>query len=78
MTLLRYGRNGHEIPGIPDNNGHIHDLSGEVRDISEEVLASVIAGSVETSGRERSSFVCGRAAHRSVRRTSRKIHLHRT
>jgi 2-keto-4-pentenoate hydratase/2-oxohepta-3-ene-1,7-dioic acid hydratase in catechol pathway len=38
MKLLRYGPNGHEMPGILDDNGHIHDLSGEVRDISEEVL----------------------------------------
>jgi 2-keto-4-pentenoate hydratase/2-oxohepta-3-ene-1,7-dioic acid hydratase in catechol pathway len=26
------------MPGILDHNGHMHDLSGEVRDISEEVL----------------------------------------
>jgi 2-keto-4-pentenoate hydratase/2-oxohepta-3-ene-1,7-dioic acid hydratase in catechol pathway len=38
MKLLRYGPNGHEMPGILDDNGHIHNLSGEVRDISEEVL----------------------------------------
>jgi hypothetical protein len=38
MKLLRYGPNGHEMRGILDDNGHIHDLSGEVRDISEEVL----------------------------------------
>jgi 2,4-diketo-3-deoxy-L-fuconate hydrolase len=38
MKLLRYGPNGHEMPGILDNNGHIHDLSGEVPDISEEGL----------------------------------------
>jgi 2-keto-4-pentenoate hydratase/2-oxohepta-3-ene-1,7-dioic acid hydratase in catechol pathway len=38
MKLLRYGPNGHQMPGILDDNGHIHDLSGEVREISEEVL----------------------------------------
>jgi hypothetical protein len=38
MKLLRYRPNGHEMPGILDDNGHIHDLSGEVRDISEEGL----------------------------------------
>ena len=38
MKLLRYGPNDHEMPGILDDNGQIHDLSGEVRDISEEVL----------------------------------------
>jgi hypothetical protein len=32
MKLLRYGPNGHEM------TGHIHNVSGEVRDISEEVL----------------------------------------
>ena len=38
MKLLGYGPNGHEMPGILDDNRHIHDLSGEVRDISEDVL----------------------------------------
>ena len=38
MKLLRYGPNGHEMTGSIDDNGHIHDLSGEVRDISEDVL----------------------------------------
>jgi 2-keto-4-pentenoate hydratase/2-oxohepta-3-ene-1,7-dioic acid hydratase in catechol pathway len=38
MKLLRYGPNGHEMPGILDDNAHIHDLSGEVRDISEQML----------------------------------------
>jgi hypothetical protein len=38
MKLLRYGPNGHEMPGVLDDNGHIRDLSGEVRDISEELL----------------------------------------
>lgn len=41
MKLLRYGPNGHEMPGILDDSGHIRDLSGEVRDISEEVLLSL-------------------------------------
>ena len=38
MKLLGYGPNGHEMPGILDDNRHIHDLSGEVRDMSEEAL----------------------------------------
>ena len=38
MKLLRYGPNGHEMTGSIDDNGHIYDLSGEVRDISEDVL----------------------------------------
>jgi hypothetical protein len=38
MKLLRYGPNGHEMTGSIDDNGRIHDLSGEVRGISEEVL----------------------------------------
>jgi hypothetical protein len=38
MKLLRYGPNGHEMTGSIDDKGHIHDLSGEVGDISEEVL----------------------------------------
>ena len=37
MELLRCGPNGYEMPGILDDNGHIHDLSGEVRDIPEEM-----------------------------------------
>ena len=35
MKLLRYGPNGHVIPGMLDDNGHIRDLSAEVRDISK-------------------------------------------
>jgi hypothetical protein len=46
MKLLRYGPNGHEMTGSIDDNGRIHDLSGEVRGISEEVLLSPIAGPV--------------------------------
>jgi hypothetical protein len=38
MKLLRYGPNGHEMTGSIDDNGHIHDVSGEVRGIPEEVL----------------------------------------
>jgi hypothetical protein len=38
MKLLRYGPNGHEMIGSIGDKGHIHDLSGEVRGISEEVL----------------------------------------
>ena len=37
MKLLRYGPNGHEMTRSIDDNG-IRDLSGEVRDISEDVL----------------------------------------
>jgi 2-keto-4-pentenoate hydratase/2-oxohepta-3-ene-1,7-dioic acid hydratase in catechol pathway len=39
MKLLRYGPNGFEKPGILDENGHIRDLSAEVRDISGEILS---------------------------------------
>jgi hypothetical protein len=46
MKLIRYGPNSHEMPGILDDNGHIHDLSGEVRDISE-----VLAGQRPSYGR---------------------------
>jgi hypothetical protein len=38
MKLLRYDPNGHEMTGSIDDNGHIHDVSGEVRGIPEEVL----------------------------------------
>jgi 2,4-diketo-3-deoxy-L-fuconate hydrolase len=38
MKLLRYGPNGQEMTGSIDDNGHIYDLSGEVREISEDVL----------------------------------------
>jgi 2,4-diketo-3-deoxy-L-fuconate hydrolase len=38
MKLLRYGPKGHELPEVLDDNGHIRDLSGEARGISEEVL----------------------------------------
>jgi hypothetical protein len=38
MKLLRYGPNGHEMPGLLDDNGIYNDLSGEVRDISEQML----------------------------------------
>ena len=65
MKLLRYGPNGHEMTGSIDDNGDIHDLSRDVRDISEElplplsldrlgvqrqsVLATSLAGNQEIS-----------------------------
>ena len=41
MKLLRYGPNGQEMTGSIDDDGRIYDLSGEMRDISEEVLLSL-------------------------------------
>ena len=38
MKLLCYGPNGHEMTRSINDNRHIHDLSGEVRDIVEDVL----------------------------------------
>ena len=40
MKLLRFGPNGHENPGILDNNGKIRDLSGIIPDIAGETLSS--------------------------------------
>ena len=38
MKLLCYGPNGHEMTRSINDNRHIHDLTGEVRDIVEDVL----------------------------------------
>jgi 2,4-diketo-3-deoxy-L-fuconate hydrolase len=38
MKLIRYGRAGHEKPGLIDEDGAIRDLSGVVDDIAGEVL----------------------------------------
>ena len=37
MKLVRYGRPGHEKPGLIDNEGKLRDLSGIVDDISPDV-----------------------------------------
>jgi 2-keto-4-pentenoate hydratase/2-oxohepta-3-ene-1,7-dioic acid hydratase in catechol pathway len=54
MKLVRYGRNGHEKPGLIDSAGRLHDLSGHVDGISWEQLsrpgmkrlAAIAAGSL--------------------------------
>jgi hypothetical protein len=56
MKLLRYSPNAHEMTGSIDDNGHIHDLSGEVRDISEEVLLPI---SLDRSGVQHQSVLAG-------------------
>jgi 2-keto-4-pentenoate hydratase/2-oxohepta-3-ene-1,7-dioic acid hydratase in catechol pathway len=38
MKLLRYGPAGQEKPGLLDKEGHIHDLSGVVRDVAGDTL----------------------------------------
>jgi ureidoglycolate lyase len=40
MKLLRYGPRGQEKPGLLDRDGQIRDLSGVVRDIGPETLAT--------------------------------------
>lgn len=39
MKLLRYGRPGKEKPGLLDDEGRIRDLSGEVADITPDVIS---------------------------------------
>ena len=39
MKLLRYGRAGHEKPGLLDTGGSIRDLSGVIGDIAGEALS---------------------------------------
>lgn len=39
MKLVRYGRPGHEKPGLIDNEGKLRDLSGIVDDISPDELS---------------------------------------
>ncbi len=39
MKLLRYGKPGKEKPGLLDGEGKIRDLSGEVADITPDVIA---------------------------------------
>jgi 2-keto-4-pentenoate hydratase/2-oxohepta-3-ene-1,7-dioic acid hydratase in catechol pathway len=40
MKLLRYGKSGHERPGMIDSSGEIHDLSGILPDLSSEYLSA--------------------------------------
>lgn len=39
MRLLRYGPPGEEKPGLMDDEGHIRDLSGLIKDIAPDTLA---------------------------------------
>jgi len=39
MKLLRYGPPGREKPGLLDSAGRIRDLSGQIADISDDVLS---------------------------------------
>jgi 2-keto-4-pentenoate hydratase/2-oxohepta-3-ene-1,7-dioic acid hydratase in catechol pathway len=39
MKLLRYGKAGHERPGILDASGSVRDLSGQIADIGPRQLA---------------------------------------
>ena len=41
MKLLRYGPVGQEKPGILDQEGNIHDLSGLIADLTPETLATL-------------------------------------
>ena len=43
MKLLRYGRAGHERPGLLDADGNIRDLSGVIGDIAGAALALYLA-----------------------------------
>ena len=56
MKLLRYGTNGHEMPGLLDDKGHRDDLSGEVQDIFEEVLLPL---SLDRLGVQHQSVLAG-------------------
>ena len=38
MKLLRYGPQGHELPGVLDADGRVRDLSSRVHDLAGEVL----------------------------------------
>jgi 2-keto-4-pentenoate hydratase/2-oxohepta-3-ene-1,7-dioic acid hydratase in catechol pathway len=38
MKLVRYGREGRELPGLVDDDGKIRDLSGLIDDIGGETL----------------------------------------
>ncbi len=39
MKLVRYGRSGHEKPGLIDDDGKIRDLSNKIDDITPAILA---------------------------------------
>jgi hypothetical protein len=67
MKLLRYGPNGHEMPGIIDDNGHIHDLSGKVRDISEEVLPPFSLDRLKRDERRKSGKTAAKRRHVALR-----------
>ena len=39
MKLMRYGKSGHEKPGLIDATGRMRDLSGEITDIDPRVIS---------------------------------------
>src|SRR5690606_29911601 len=39
MKLCRYGKNGHEKPGMIDSQGQLRDLSGVIQCIDQDTLA---------------------------------------
>ena len=39
MKLVRYGRSGHEKPGLIDHEGKLRDLSGVLDDIGPDTLS---------------------------------------
>jgi 2,4-didehydro-3-deoxy-L-rhamnonate hydrolase len=39
MKLVRFGEIGKEKPGVLDKDGHIHDLSAHVKDITGDILS---------------------------------------
>lgn len=48
MKLVRYGEAGAEKPGLIDAAGRLRDLSGEIDDITPEVLAPAALGHLRT------------------------------
>ena len=41
MKLVRYGQTGQEKPGLIDANGQLRDLSGQITDIDQGLLADL-------------------------------------
>lgn len=62
MKLVRYGRPGHEKPGLIDSEGKLRDLSGIVDDISPDELSPKFLAKLGKVKADRLPLVRGKPA----------------
>jgi 2-keto-4-pentenoate hydratase/2-oxohepta-3-ene-1,7-dioic acid hydratase in catechol pathway len=59
MKLVRYGQPGQEKPGLVDGKGTLRDLSGQIKDITPDLLASDRLAALARTGAESLPAVSG-------------------